>query len=62
MRYRVRALHTSTGAASNVMDTVGGWHDTHEAAGEAAREYEQEYPEAKVEIIREDGDKVPRLD
>jgi hypothetical protein len=44
------------------MDTVGGWHDTHDAAEAAAREYEQEYPQAKVEIVREDGDVVPRLD
>jgi hypothetical protein len=61
MRYRVRALHQSTGHAGNVMDTVLGWYDTQDAAEAAAREYEHEYPQARVEIIREDGNVMSRL-
>jgi hypothetical protein len=44
------------------MDTVLGWYDTQEAAEAAAREYEHEYPQARVEIIREDGNVMSRLD
>jgi hypothetical protein len=61
-RYRVRALHQSTGHAGNVMDTVLGWYDTQEAAEAAAREYEDEYRQARVEIIRDDGKVMSRLD
>ena len=44
------------------MDTVLGWYDTQEAAEAAAREYENEYPQARVEIIRDDGKVMSRLD
>jgi hypothetical protein len=60
-RYRVRALHPTT-AKRKVVEAVGGWYDTREAAEGAARRFEQDYPQARVEIVREEGDVAPRLE
>jgi ABC-type glycerol-3-phosphate transport system substrate-binding protein len=61
MRYRVRALHLTT-TQGKVVEAVGGWYDTREAAEAAARRFEQDYPEAKVEVVHEEGAVSPRLE